>query len=99
MPERLPLDDLRIASEVRSRLEHHEMIDASRVNVQAINGEVILIGTADNRFVRHRAEELASEVEGVLKVLNKISVQPHTDEPGPILSTQAHFRGGSTHRS
>ena len=47
-----PAADERIAAEVRSRLEHHELIDASRVQVPGVNGEVIMIGTADNRFVQ-----------------------------------------------
>ena len=77
------------------------MIDASRVQVHVVNGEVIMIGTADNRFVRHRAEELAFEVEGVRSVLNKISVQPHDEEPGPILTTHApgSHKCGPTRRS
>jgi hypothetical protein len=95
-----PARDERIASDVRSRLEHHEMIDASRVNISVVNGEVTMIGTADNRFIRHRAEELASEVDGIQKIVNKISVQPPGEEPGPILSTHApDAKGGSTQRS
>ena len=95
-----PKRDERIAYDVRSRLEHHDMIDASRVTIQVVNGDVTMIGTADNRFIRHRAEELASEVEGVQKVVNKISVQPPMEEPGPILSTrEPGAKGGSTQRS
>ncbi len=95
-----PKRDERIADDVRSRLEHHEMIDASRVSIHVVNGEVTMIGTADNRFSRHRAEELASEVEGVQKIVNKISVQPPMEEPGPILSThEPGAKGGSTQRS
>lgn len=94
-----PTRDDRMAYEVRSRLEHHEMIDASRVRIQVVNGEVTMIGTADNRFIRYRAEELASEVEGVQKIVNKISVQPPMEEPGPILSThEPGAKGGSTQR-
>lgn len=95
-----PKRDERIAYDVRSRLEHHDMIDASRVTIQVVNGDVTMIGTADNRFIRHRAEELASEVEGVQKIVNKISVQPPMEEPGPILSThEPGAKGGSTQRS
>ena len=93
--------DERLAAEVRSRLAGHEMVDADRINVQVVNAEVLLIGTADNRFIRHRAEELALEVEGVSKVVNKISVQPPTEEPGPILTTHepGANNSGSTQRS
>jgi hypothetical protein len=93
--------DERIGSEVRAKLEAHEMVDASRITVQVTNGEVLLIGAADNRFIRQRAEELAREVEGVSNVVNKIGIQPPTEEPGPILSTHepGANHGGSTQRS
>jgi hypothetical protein len=93
--------DERIASEVRARLERHEMVDASRITVQVTNGDVMLIGAADNRFIRQRAEELARDVEGVNGVTNKIGIQPPAEEPGPILSTHqpGANRGGSTQRS
>jgi hypothetical protein len=93
--------DERIASEVRSRLERHEMVDASRITVHVTNGEVMLMGAADNRFIRQRAEDLAREVEGVSGVMNKIGIQPPSEEPGPILSTHepGANRGGSTQRS
>ncbi|HYP05236.1 MAG TPA: BON domain-containing protein [Bryobacteraceae bacterium] len=93
--------DERLVSEIRSRLEQHPMVDASRVTVQVIGTQALLIGAADNRFIRERAETLAREVEGITEVVNKISVQPPTEEPGPILSTHepgANHRG-STQRS
>lgn len=93
--------DERIAIEVCARLEQHEMVDASRITVQVVNGEAFLSGTADNRFIRERAETLAREVEGITHVTNKISVQPPMEEPGPILSTHepGANKSGSTQRS
>jgi hypothetical protein len=93
--------DERLAGEVRARLEQHHMVDASRITVQVVNGEAFLLGTADNRFIRERAETLAREVEGVTGVVNKVSVQPPTEEPGPILSTHepGANNSGSTQRS
>jgi hypothetical protein len=93
--------DERLAGEVRARLEQHHMVDASRITVQVVNGEALLLGTADNRFIRERAETLAREVEGVTGVVNKVSVQPPTEEPGPILSTHepGANNSGSTQRS
>ena len=98
-------EDEHLASQVRERLQGHELVDDSRIEVSVVRGEVRLIGTAENRYARQRAEELAREVEGVASVLNKIAVQP-TDEESteigkPILST--HEPGanttGSTQRS
>jgi hypothetical protein len=93
--------DERLAGEVRARLEQHHMVDASRITVQVVNGEALLLGTADNRFIRERAETLAREVEGVTGVVNKVSVQPPMEEPGPILSTHepGANNSGSTQRS
>lgn len=89
----------RLETEVRARLEQHPMVDASRIQVRVVGGQATLTGTADNRFVRERAETLAREVEGVSEVVNKISVQPPMEEPGPILSTHGANHGGSTQRS
>ena len=105
MQEEPTPEDERLASQVRERLQGHELVDASRIAVSVICGEVRLIGTAENRYARQRAEDLAGEVEGVGSILNKIAVQP-TDEESteigkPILST--HEPGanttGSTQRS
>ena len=93
--------DERLRSEIQARLEQHQMVDATRINVQVVNGEAFLLGTADNRFIRERAETLAKEVEGVTSVVNKVSIQPPIDEPGPILSTHepGANNSGSTQRS
>ena len=93
--------DERLRHEVQSLLEQHQMVDATRISVQVVNGEVHLLGTADNRFIRERAETLANEVEGVTSVVNKVSVQPPTEEAGPILSTHepGANNSGSTQRS
>ena len=93
--------DESLAAQVRQRLEQHEMVDASRITVQVVNGSAFLIGAADNRFIRERAETLAREVEGIVHVTNKISIQPPIEEPGPILSTNepGARKTGSTQRS
>lgn len=98
-------EDERLAEQVRDRLAQHEMIDPSRIEVHVIGGEVRLIGTAENRYIRHRAEELAREIEGVTEVLNKIAVQPTDDESSPVggPTLSVHEPGannsGSTQRS
>jgi osmotically-inducible protein OsmY len=93
--------DESLAGEVRMRLEQNEMVDESRITVQVVNADVFLSGTAENRFIRERAETLAREVEGVSDVINKVSVQPPIEEPGPILSTHepGANNSGSTQRS
>jgi hypothetical protein len=93
--------DEALTSQVRERLQQHSMVDASRINVQVVNGTAYLLGTADNRYIRERAETLAREVEGVSDVDNKISIQPPAEEPGPILTTHepGANNSGSTQRS
>src|SRR5690606_13771037 len=66
-----PERDQRLATEISTRLRENPMVDETRIDIQVFNGEVTLLGVADNRFVKHRAEELTSEVQGVTKILNK----------------------------
>ena len=83
-----PERDQRLANQIRARLRENPLVDETRVDIQVFNAEVTLSGVADNRFIKQRAEELTSEVQGVTKILNEIGVQPHTGEPGPVLTTQ-----------
>lgn len=96
-----PERDQRLASEIRAHLAQSPMVQHERVQVNVVNAEVFLTGIVENRFARNRAEELCTDIEGVAKVVNKISIQPTSDEVGPVLSTHAAgtHKGGSTQRS
>jgi osmotically-inducible protein OsmY len=67
--------DLTLKEEVGETLGFHEDIDASQVEVDAHNGVITLSGTVMSERERIEAEECASNVDGVLVVLNDIRVQ------------------------
>ena len=68
--------DDRIRDDVNERLTRHPDIDASDIEVQVNNGEVILTGTVDHRDAKRMAEDVAEEVFGVREVHNQLRVQP-----------------------
>lgn len=79
----------RLASEVCARLQQHPRLDPTRITVEVRGNTAILTGIVDDVYARRRAEELASEVEGIESVINHIAVQPQTEEPAnPTLTTQ-----------
>lgn len=84
-PEGEPNDAL--ARQVWQRLEGHERIDASRVEVQVCGDTAILTGIVLDRHARGRAEELASEVDGVGSVVNRLVVQQE-ESGGPTLTVR-----------
>jgi len=102
-PARDPEADRRIEKAVQEKLNQNGFVDASRIHVSVHDGQVRLEGTAEHRYARGRAEDLAREVEGVSSVDNHIAVQPAPDEDNsgqPVLTT--HMPGiidGSTQRS
>ena len=62
-------------SAVCARLEKHPRIHQRRIQV-VVRGQVaILTGTAEDRYERRRAEEIAGDVEGVAMVMNRVVIQ------------------------
>ncbi len=66
--------DERIREDVSDRLSDDDYVDASDIDVQVNNNEVILSGTVDSRDAKRRAEELAERVSGVQNVENRLRV-------------------------
>jgi osmotically-inducible protein OsmY len=66
--------DERIREDVSDRLSDDDYVDASDVDVQVNNAEVILSGTVDSREAKRRAEEIAERISGVSNVENRIRV-------------------------
>ena len=73
-PKGYTRSDERIREDINERLTDHPDIDASEIEVQVQNGEVVLRGTVDERHTKHLAEDLASRVFGVKDVRNEIRV-------------------------
>jgi hypothetical protein len=67
--------DERIREDVNERLTMHPDIDATDIDVQVRECEVVLSGTVDDRRVKRMAEELAENISGVKEVHNQIRVQ------------------------
>jgi hypothetical protein len=65
----------RIREDVCERLTDDDMIDATDIEVQVQNDEVVLNGVVHNREEKRRAEDLAEAVAGVRNVENRLRVQ------------------------
>ncbi|HEX5671053.1 MAG TPA: BON domain-containing protein [Sulfuricurvum sp.] len=69
------IDDASITAQVKMTLMMHKSTGAIRTSVTTKNGVVSLSGQAKNDSERDLATKLAEDVEGVNKVVNKMTVQ------------------------
>jgi osmotically-inducible protein OsmY len=67
--------DLTLKEEVGEALAFHEDIDASRIEVDVRGAVVTLMGPVQSERERTEAAECASEVDGVITVINQIKVE------------------------
>jgi hypothetical protein len=67
--------DDRIKEDVNDRLSDHPYLDASDIEVEVKEAEVILTGNVDSRYDKRLAEDLADSVSGVNNVENRIRVR------------------------
>ena len=67
--------DERIMDDIHLRLTEDDAVDASDVNVEVREREVILSGTVGDRASRRRVEVIAENVSGVTHVENQIRVR------------------------
>jgi hypothetical protein len=66
--------DDRIREEICERLTQHPDIDASDMEIQVVNAEVILLGTVEDRNQKRMAEDIAESVSGVQDVRNDLKI-------------------------
>ena len=66
--------DERIREEISDALMNDAEIDASEIEIEVQNGEVVLRGSVDSREAKRAAEDLAESVQGVNDVRNEIRV-------------------------
>lgn len=64
----------RIKEDASDRLMDDSLIDASNIDLDVKDGELILSGTVDTRFEKRRAEDLVENVSGVKNVQNNLRV-------------------------
>ena len=74
------IDDLTITASVKARLVADKLSNFTRIDVDTVNAVVSLTGLVESEFEKRRAEDIASLVEGVEKIINDLQVQK---EPAP----------------
>ncbi len=67
--------DLSITTAVNAELARDPQLSAVKINVDTVDGRVVLKGTAPDEASRERATSLASSISGVLGVDNQLTVQ------------------------
>lgn len=91
------IDDKAIEGDVETALEDNPVYKLDDVTVEAFRGTVQLSGFVSTQEQKERASEIASNVPGVLRVENNISVKPaplqQTTGPG-AQAEQAESEGG-----
>jgi osmotically-inducible protein OsmY len=66
--------DLRIVRQVMDRLAFAREIDDRMIRVMVANGTVVLLGAVATDAARHHAEQIATAIEGVAGVRNRLQV-------------------------
>ena len=74
------IDDLTITTSVKARLVADKLSNFTRIDVDTVNAVVSLNGLVKSEHEKRRAEDIASLVEGVEKIINDLQVQK---EPAP----------------
>jgi len=66
--------DERIKEDISDRLMDDGLLDASNIEIEVSNNEVILSGNVDSRDAKRRAEELCESIAGVNNVENRLHI-------------------------
>ena len=66
--------DSLIAEELNERFMHDELLDATEILLRVEDGKVLLTGEVPERWMKHRAEDIADSVRGVADIENRIRV-------------------------
>lgn len=74
-PKGYTRSDERIREDLSDRFSDDDRLDASNIEVQVTNSEVILTGTVDSRQAKRHAEDLAERISGIRNVENRLRVQ------------------------
>jgi hyperosmotically inducible periplasmic protein len=69
------LDDLTITTSVKARLVADKISNFTRIDVDTVNAVVSLTGLVESEEEKRRAEDIASLVDGVEKIINNLQVQ------------------------
>lgn len=80
-PKNYTRSDERIREDLNEQLMDADDIDASDVSIEVKDGVVSLSGSVEQRWAKHRIEDMADDCSGVRDVRNEIRVQSRNDWP------------------
>jgi osmotically-inducible protein OsmY len=79
-PTAIPGDDL-LEERINKAFARNATVERFEVDVIADDGVVYLRGNVDNQYERNRAEDIVSDVKGVVEVINNLQVYNETAVP------------------
>jgi hypothetical protein len=82
-PRNATRPDSLIAEELNERFRDDELLDASEILLSVDSGRVVLTGEVPERWMKHRAEDIADGVRGVADIENRIRVDDGVASIGP----------------
>ncbi|HEX7061679.1 MAG TPA: BON domain-containing protein, partial [Woeseiaceae bacterium] len=74
-PRNYTRSDERIREDVCDQLSEDGEVDASNIDIEVEQGRVVLSGTVPERYMKHRAEDIADGCRGVQDVENRIRIE------------------------
>jgi hypothetical protein len=80
-PKNYTRSDDRIREDLNEQLMDADDVDASDVSIEVKDGVVTLSGSVEQRWIKHRIEDMADDCSGVKDVRNEIRVQSRSDWP------------------
>ncbi len=69
------VDDATITTQIKARMVENKQVDAAAINVETLNGTVMLSGFAKNAAEKEMAHKIAHGVNGVKSVRNELVVR------------------------
>ena len=82
--------DERVYEDICERMMKHGQLDASQIEVQVENGEVVLTGNVANRQIKRLAEDIAESVPGVRDIHNRLQFRNREDTPNRWVDQVGH---------
>jgi hyperosmotically inducible periplasmic protein len=70
------IDDATITTQIKGRFVDNKVVDAASIQVETLNGTVMLSGFAKSAAEKATAETIARGVNGVKSVRNELSIRP-----------------------